>query len=334
MGKGQMMKSAQRKRLLKEIKPSCLFFLTLVLGQYSLADSAISKLKIDDDYRNSISVTHGIQYSNFSWEISRSSNDSRPISMLDYSDMHVDQTKATININDLLRFKPSNWTFATTLGYGKIRSGTLIDSDYSYSNSGQTLETQSIASLKGSKTYLIDVEVQRNLSQSKFSNTQFNTGINWTQENYKLSQGYQKISQAQSVDNEILGLNSGYDTQWLGPYAGLSQSFFFDHQTLQINSRLKGFIYTAEGQWNLREEFAQPKSFEHLAFGTGIELSLTHKLEITNSMFLKQDAGFSYARTFDGSDEVFYKNGSTQSTQLLPVEKTDFSYNVGFSWVM
>ena len=284
----------------------------------------------------SFTLRQGISYSNFSWSISQSSLDNRPLSHLSYEDIEMDTTAVEMNISKLLGFKPSYWDISVQMSYGKVQSGTLIDNDYVYSMGEQSLSTQTTASLKGSTNYGLEIGANRALNASRTSNLDMLLGFTLVRDIYKQTNGYQTYSQGRAFTTplEIDGLDSRYEALWLGPYVGLAQHYNLGQNKFTFSSKLRGHVYSGEGYWNLRKEFAQPKSFEHSAFGAGIEIKANHILNLTSSMRIEQHVGFDHNRTLSGKDTVFYANGSSMETNLLPAEKNNFFYNIGFTWLM
>ena len=306
------------------------------LYSQSIIASTLSPVFDIQQPSSSVTLRKGISFSNFSWGISQSSLDNRPLSQLSYQDIETDTTSVEMNISKLLGFKPNYWDISTQMSYGKVQSGTLVDNDYSYSASGQSLSTQTTASLKGSINYGLEIGANRSLSSSRISHLDVLLGFTLIRDNYKQTNGFQTYSQERLLSSpvEIEGLNSSYEALWLGPYIGLAQHYNLGQNKFTFSSKLRGHVYSGEGRWNLREEFAQPKSFEHSAYGAGVEVKANHVLNLTSSMRIEQHVGFDHSRTLNGKDTVFYADGNSIETNLLPAEKNNFFYNIGFTWLM
>lgn len=118
------------------------------------------------------------------------------------------------------------------------------------------------------------------------------------------------------------GLNSRYDPEWKGPYAGA-----------KTEVRLAGDLYvelgvrywwaislTGEARWNLRSDLNQELSFINKADGDGIELTSGITWKLSRGISL----GVSYAArdfsTDPGSDKVITSQGDILFTRLNKAE--------------
>jgi len=105
-------------------------------------------------------------------------------------------------------------------------------------------------------------------------------GISYSEQNLRSSNGEQTISDGEVAalfEIGVLplgpfdGLDSTYRTQWLGPWIGVEAEFPRGNRWgLSGHAAYHWADYEAEADWNLRDDFEHPRSFDHEANGTGI----------------------------------------------------------------
>jgi outer membrane protease len=129
------------------------------------------------------------------------------------------------------------------------------------------------------------------------------------------------------------GLESTYETEWLGPWLGLDLELELNRRhTLRASFEYHWADYEADGNWNLREDFQHPVSFSHDADGDGIVASIDYLYRISPEW--SWTMGFDYRRltTDSGEDETYFYDGSEGSTRLNEAEWESYSIDVGLSY--
>ena len=121
----------------------------------------------------------------------------------------------------------------------------------------------------------------------------------------------------------IKGLNSTYQSEWQGPWVGAALSWEGERHKLKVQSEIHSAFYYAEANWNLRDSFMHPKSFEHNATGLGWVFDLSYAYELSFAKANKSVVGVSYrAESWlakDGVDTLYLANGEAVSTRLNEV---------------
>ncbi len=139
----------------------------------------------------------------------------------------------------------------------------------------------------------------------------------------------------------IPGVDSTYETEWNGPWVGMRAE-------LELPRNLQLFAtgeyhwadYHAEADWNLREAFAHPKSFEHEADANGWVVSVGADWfpGFLNRRGETREGGRWYLRargtwqdwsTDPGIDRVFFADGSSVETRLNEVNWSSWSATLG-----
>ncbi len=144
--------------------------------------------------------------------------------------------------------------------------------------------------------------------------------------NYNMKNGVQVVPQTGAFQ----GLDSNYEMQWSGPFAGLKGGFKSGSHLLDFRGELHYANFEGTGEWNLRTSFNQPVSFINSGNGMGFELGGNYNYLFTDSgwgLF----GGIKY-RSFsleDGIDTVIFSNGSTSSQKLNEVSWSSQLYRFG-----
>ena len=141
------------------------------------------------------------------------------------------------------------------------------------------------------------------------------------QQNMSMSEGVQVVD---AYNPRNLGpfrntLNSSYDTTWQGAYLGLNWGIASPHHQLNFTVKHFWLDYHAVADWNLRSDFAHPKSFEQWAVGTGTGLELSYRYQMSKlfSFWLRwnQENWVTEA----GKDTVYFADGGQASGRLNEV---------------
>jgi hypothetical protein len=201
-------------------------------------------------------------------------------------------------------------------GYGHIHSGDNQDSDYlgpdrtlefSRSNNGAD------DGLLLDSSLALGYEITRGPLDLRWMPM---VGFAYHSQELNIDEGMQTIP----ATGPFLGLDSHYDASWFGPWAGLQLSLQ-PHERLRLKTGLElhAARYKAVANWNLRSDFAHPKSFEHSAQGLGTVLSGELAWQMTRRWTLDLTARWLYFETDPGRDTLYLANGGTLSTRLNQV---------------
>ena len=206
---------------------------------------------------------------------------------------------------------------------GVITGGETRDSDYDGDNRTQEY-SRSLSENTGdfvadySVAYGLNVVNKRGASASVLAG-------------YSLHQQYVRKQNAVRVapDTELVlgdvieGLNSTYQSQWQGPWLGTSVSLRGKKHWLKLQGEIHSALYYAEADWNLRDSFKHPKSFEHNASGLGWVVDVSYAYTFDFSQGNKTTLGLSYRAedwgAEEGVDTLYLASGEVVSTRLNEV---------------
>ena len=190
--------------------------------------------------------------------------------------------------------------------YGYIVSGKNQDSDYAYNDrSGEF--SRSYADTDGNlfdvtvgighEFFVRDAAVQQDMRLVPY------IGVSFHQQSLRDTNGVQ----VWPATGAFAGLSSTYKASWKGPWVGLD--FGFDtggDGQLVLRVERHWADYYAEADWNLRTEFQHPRSFEHVATGTGMLWSLLWRYPPSKRWLFSAGLDYQYWQTGAGTDRTFY----------------------------
>jgi hypothetical protein len=212
--------------------------------------------------------------------------------------------------------------FRAYMNYGRINSGENQDSDYNADNRQDEWSRSNNSTDDGST---IDVSLGAGLIVPLFSDAfaiMPMVGLSYHRQNLTMTDGYQTIPNT----GPFPGLDSTYEAEWRGPWVGFEIQL--DMETGQrFVPRIYPFagfeyhwaLYDAKADWNLREDFDHPLSFEHEAEGNGIRIVAGLGAYLSESWSLEVGYTQQAWSIEDGTDRVYFSDGTYGETRLNEV---------------
>jgi hypothetical protein len=159
-------------------------------------------------------------------------------------------------------------------------------------------------------------------------------GYSYHEQNLTMTDGYQTIPPTGS----FAGLDSSYETEWQGPWIGIDVHLRAG-KTGDFAERFQAYFsyeyhwaeYHAEADWNLRDNFQHPKSFEHDADGSGWIIRTGFNFSLQRHIALNFNLDYQNWSAEDGTDKVFFADGTTAKTRLNEVNWTTFAAGLGLA---
>jgi len=131
----------------------------------------------------------------------------------------------------------------------------------------------------------------------------------------------------------IRGLASTYETEWAGPWMGLDLFVPVSEKiTLSAVFEYHWSDYEAEANWNLRRDFAHPRSFVHDAEGNGVVLSVGAEYAFQDRWSLILKANYQKWSTDPGTDRLYFADGTISDTRLNEVNWEAFAVVIGVTY--
>ncbi len=274
----------------------------------------------------------GYRHDNLDWNIAGNSSGTNPnvLSELEWSDLDIIQVKlqgrAVVSGKFYLRGQ---------VDYGWIRDGENRDSDYNgdnrtdeFSRSVNLTEDDQVwdASLGLGWVVTFGTDYCRLAPM---------VGYSIHKQNLRITNGYQVIPAAGSFS----GLNSTYQARWNGPWIGCDLIFNTPAQRkkgrdarLLLTAEYHWVDYYAQADWNLRDDFQHPKSFEHETVGSGMVLGIQWLLGFKSNWDFSLAGQYQLWQTDSGVDRVFMTDGTRPETMLNEVNWESFELMVGINY--
>jgi hypothetical protein len=280
-------------------------------------------------------VDLGYRFGEFGWSIAGTAEGTDPnvLSELEWTDLGAIE----VRLSGEMVLERNLWLGASITS-GTIQSGANRDSDYLGDN--RTLEFSRTEN-GADDGDLLDADLGIGyMFRGKGYDVVLSGGYAWTRQDLRLNQGVQVVAD-EALFGEPLpplgpfdGLNSSYEARWNGPWlGGEARVPLGESSRLLGRLRLHRADYEAEANWNLRDDFEHPVSFEHAANGDGLELRADYARRAARSRWGWQVA-VDYERwtTSAGRDRVFLSDGSSGDTRLNEVSWSSLALSFGVTF--
>jgi hypothetical protein len=296
-----------------------------------------------------LSVAYGVRSDALIWSTSGNTLEGEidTLSELDWDDVTINQLQLRVDgtIADIARLE-RDFYFACSLALGSISSGGVRDSDYAGDDS--SLEwSRSESDAGDGDSFDLSVEIGPILH---FRDSRIQVvpvvGLEFDYLGLVLQDGYQVLSDS-AIRSEnfgdkaslpvavgpIEGLDSSYSASWYGPFLGvrlrapLSSKFSL---TTALDYHLT--LFSAEADWNLRDDLEHPVSFEQEGVGGGLSLSLQALYLLGERWALELNGSTRFWTLFSGSSKTNLIDGNSIETDLNDVNWSSHSLSAGLRY--
>lgn len=279
----------------------------------------------------------GYRQDDFDWSFAGNSAGGNPniLSELSWEEVEIYQ----IETRGSLLFK--NFYLRGNFAYGTVEDGDVQDADYDQDNRRGEWSRSLSRSKDGE---VMDLSLGAGYLLFKHTNEAWLTGYlvpvvgySFSSQDLTLKDGTQTVAGVSSRSGDvsaplgpIANLNSTYETAWKGPWFGVD---YFGQVTrdweLSATAEYHWLEYDGKGDWNLRQDFQHPTSFEHLSTGSGYNLegSVAHHL---NARWML--TGVMQYRNWSaegGVNRQFLANGTTAESRLHEVNWDSYALMLG-----
>lgn len=269
------------------------------------------------------------------WNIASNASGSKTpniLSELTFADLFLSEVQGGVDMSfnyGLLE----DFSLEASIKSGTNSDGVVTDSDYDGDNRTDEY-SRSESNPDGSTTLdgkiLLGYEIQ-------WSENVFITplvGYSYNQQKLQMKEGVQILdtrSAALSLGPFSSTLNSRYEATWNSAVLGIDTQYRGPKH--QLGLRWEFFLsdYYAEANWNLRSDFAHPKSFAHWAQGNGNNIEVSYQYNITSFFSVWASYRIENWETNEGDDVVYFSDGTKAGTQLNEVVWESSTSTAGFS---
>ncbi len=288
-----------------------------------------------------LTVDAGLRNDHLDWNIAGTSAGTNPniLSELTWDDVQTYQFRLRGGLNLAMEDNPWFGLYLRgQIGYGRIYSGQNQDSDYDGDNRTQEFSRSNNAADQGDVLDLsFGVGPKFSFLNERLALIPL-VGYSYHAQNLKLMDGFQTILAPGHIPpvppvGPFAGLDSSYDTEWWGPWLGLELRYSTGERLI-----FKGLTeyhradFSAEANWNLRQDFAHPVSFEHGADGDGWVHEIGLEFLLRDQWSLSLSGTVQRWQTDAGYDLVFFADGTRQVTRLNRVNWNSTSIQVGLAY--
>ncbi len=241
------------------------------------------------------------------------------ISELDWDDVR----SAGLQIEGNVRL-PGPFELRGDLSSGRVFDGHLRVSDYN--GPGKTLEfSRSRSDTERGSTLDASLAIGVPFSGRRWRAVPL-LGVTYGEQNYNLRNGFQIVP----ASGAFGGLDSDYETRWLGVLWGL-ELHWLPGEDWDLMARLtsRHADYDADGHFKLRRDLAQPRSFGQSTIGRGSVLELAAKRELGAGFTLDLSTRWDDWDTRHGKMEFFFASGGSSRQGLNEVKLESFRVALG-----
>ncbi|MGC1508342.1 hypothetical protein [Ketobacter sp.] len=287
-------------------------------------DTAPAEVKFNTSYGN----TQGT----LNWQIAGGNGGPNILSELTYRNVQFKQFQ--MSGSTLFKRGPlTNAELFVDYKTGIASDGSVQDSDYQTDNRGQEY-SRSHSSANGSRMQDITLGAAYHFQINTYQSLIPMLAYTSKTQKMLMTEGLQVVDIYNPYN---LGpfrntLNSSYITSWDSIVMGMGWKMETQNHELLLNAKFHLLDYHAEADWNLRSDFAHPKSFEHWAGGNGFGLQLSYAYRFSELFSLWLNWYREDWRTNPGTDVVYLADGSRGTTTLNEVtwEATGFATGLLF----
>lgn len=267
----------------------------------------------------------GYRIDKLSWSIA--DNTVNVASLVKWQDTVIAQLRADAKLH-----LNHDWQLRGSLATGAVHNGTNQDSDYAGNN--RTVETSRSNNKSGGavRDFSIALGKQITLPELKIKAKSYPlhivplAGIAIHQQSFTMIDGYQTLPANGAFPN----LNNSYDTTWKSIWFGAEGLLKVNDQLTLTGAGEYHFAdYTAEANWNLRNDFAHPVSFKHTATGHSKVARVGAIYRLNKQVLLNTALGYQSWHASGGTDQTFFANGTTGNYRLNSVGWSSWTLTVG-----
>ncbi|MDR1661940.1 MAG: hypothetical protein LBR95_05890 [Azoarcus sp.] len=126
------------------------------------------------------------------------------------------------------------------------------------------------------------------------------------------------------------GLDASYQPRWHGPWLGFRLEARGDIFDLRLGAKRQWFDYRANADWNLRDDFAHPRSYTQHGYSRGWQWELGGRWKLSPQSAITFTLEQQQQHLKNGTDRVFFSSGHSSTTRLNRVNWESWSAALGW----
>jgi Protochlamydia outer membrane protein len=220
-----------------------------------------------------------------------------------------------------------NWALLVRANANKtwLQSGEFQDSDYFFDNrQGEFSRSYGDTDDDGGKQWSFALGLKTRWANQPGHYVSILTGYSEQSLDLLMTHGVQHIP-AQYRGERFDDLSSTYDTEYKYWFIEADTEHVFPWGILGMQYQYLDVDMSSEANWNLRDDFAHPRSYTHKGDGDGYTITLGYTLPITNALDISLSYQYRKIKIKDGYDRTFFSDGGSSATRL---NESTFKSNV------
>lgn len=275
-------------------------------------------------WQSALELDAGYRQDDLVWSIAGSSDGPNVLSELAFERIEIVEIGAGLELRS-----PTGLEAHLGLRVGEIVDGGVRDSDYSgddrsleWSRSENAVEDDDVWDASAGIGWAFDWVDPESGRAARLVPM---VGYAVSEQALRMSEGNQTVSEPALAPpgfspqplGPFPGLDSTYETEWMGPWVGLHGLFQASASwSAGLAVEYHWFDYEAVADWNLREDFQHPRSFEHEAEGEGWRLALKGTRRLGPRSDLTVGLRLRNFETDAGVDRVFLSDDPSLPPEL------------------
>jgi len=311
----------------------CIYLLYFPISMNAHADSHTPRSEDTD-----IQFYNGISQRNaeLRWNIASDTSGSETpniLSELTFDDLSITEIQIGMKVQ-FTKGKLRNTIIEGNINTGTNKGGTITDSDYDgdyrteeYSRSESSPDDST--TLNGKLLFGYQVQWNERVFITPMA------GYRYSQKHFKMQKGVQILDsrvEALNLGPFTSNLDSTYKAQWHSAVICLDIEYLIQKHRFTFGWEFILSDFYAEANWNLRNDFAHPKSFAHWAQGIGNNAQLQYQYAISPHLSLWVHHQIEGWKAQAGDDVVYFSDGTRAKTQLNEVIWKSNATGAGFSF--
>lgn len=283
----------------------------------------------EDDYQMEFYVQGGYRQDDVDWNIAYPTGVPNIVSELQWKNVESAMFETGIAIT-----YAENWHAEGQFGYGAIVDGDNQDSDYDlndrqgeFSRSYSVTDDGATIDVSGGLGYHFTIGNKDSTPRIRLTPK---AGFAFHTQQFNDTNGVQVIP----AYGNFGGLDSTYDSTWYGPWGGLATRFVITRQlSLDGSIEYHWANYEGTGNWNLRDDFQHPKSFEQEADGDGVVASAGARYLFSPEWAVRLTADYQrWKANNNGKNTFHFANGFIVESRYNEVNWDSYGFNLGMEY--
>lgn len=277
----------------------------------------------------SVNVGYGLRQDDLVWSIGYPGGPNI-LSELTWDDVESVQLKGRA---DLVFY--DHFVLDGMYAYGDVYDGTNQDSDYlgdfrtyEFSRSRNDSNGDDVNDFSLGAGYRLYFDLPKKDFYFKKAQLTLLAGYSYHEQNFKMTNGYQVIP----ATGAFSGLDSSYKTEWESTWIGVDLKAMRKDFTAFLRFEYHWADYYGYGNWNLRTDFAHPKSFEHFADAYGRVLTFGGDYAFTENLSVNLTFDVQDWDSEDGIDRTHYSDGTSGECPFNTANWESFAAMLGLTY--